>query len=951
MGGPPTFLRASSVLLLLMLGGDALALRGAAGLTSATSERHSAGHPQASARQTRRTFGRPGSPSRDANSVGGFQGASPFGIAITKDGQYAYLTFDLSEDVLKVRLSDFAVVGRTDLSAFFPSECENIALDVSEKKLFVYTSTWRKLLVIDTDTMSLSHTMDDYPLFGMVRSHFGARLMTWDGGGTIRFVDTDTLAVTQETLDNLFIGKIEEREDNQAKWYVVAQTVPGGQGPLTVGLFDHVAKSWDNSVTFSPQANGGVFALKALPNDNKAYVATFGGWYPGGGGYGWLYAVDLTLGQVKTIAIDGGSLCLAATASRHRLYVGTGWPIPNDTNLLVVDTQSDAILGSIPLGKTQYGWPHTQMNVLQVDPANPEALYATSADGTSFMKVRLDSLSLEREVIFNQEDVVAQSFAKRPTHDSGYIILRNRAIAIDLDSSRAVVNAVATLPVTPAWSYGAVVNSAGHLFINQDQQLLEADEADLSHAVAHTLPPDVPAMWGLRLSSNEQRLYSVVQPPAGGGRASVFVAINTTTFQVEARIPLADIPHAWRPYEVPDQAKVYVLGGEPNGPVTIDVIETTHHTLQKRITFDQPGLLGSSLSNADPFAYDPLSHTLFVGATYVVLAIDTRTDTIRQVIDLADSAGAIGLEASQLTYINAVGLVYSPKENYLYIAHLDRSYVSVYDLAGNRFLPQLIYVKGYFPTTMFANADVSRIYTLNDRSDNVTVINTATRTVENVLDLHDYVPVASPGAPLVTTQPSSRTIAAGTETVFTSTAISVRPTLPTPTVQWQVSTSNGVTWSNVAGATSTSYTFTPRTADDGNQYRAVFSSQVGTATSNSATLTVQSGSTRPTFLDDPLQRGLMPVKALHMVQLRHRIDELRTRYGLSAMTWTDDPIVGGVTVIKAVHLTELRSALTAVYRAASRTAPSFTNSSVVARATMITATHISELRAAVLAIW
>jgi hypothetical protein len=198
------------------------------------------------------------------------QGFSPFAIEVTKDGQYAYLSFDLSEVIFKVRLADLTVVATADLSAYFPIECEHIALDASEKKLFVYTPTWRKLLVFDTETMSLIHSINNYGLFGMFRSLFGSRLITWDGGNTVQFVSTDTYAVTQQTFNNLFILKIQEYEDDQTKWYVVTQGLQGGQGPLTVGLYDHVAKSWSNSVTFPLQsANEIIFDFRVLPNGQK----------------------------------------------------------------------------------------------------------------------------------------------------------------------------------------------------------------------------------------------------------------------------------------------------------------------------------------------------------------------------------------------------------------------------------------------------------------------------------------------------------------------------------------------------------------------------------------------------------------------------------------------------------------------------------------------------------
>src|SRR6185436_18728859 len=61
--------------------------------------------------------------------------------------------------------------------------------------------------------------------------------------------------------------------------------------------------------------------------------------------------------------------------------------------------------------------------------------------------------------------------------------------------------------------------------------------------------------------------------------------------------------------------------------------------------------------------------------------------------------------------------------------------------------------------------------------------------------------------------------------------------LPLPTAQWQVSTDGGQNFGNVAGATSPALTVTVGTANNGNQYRAVFTNVAGSATTTAATLT------------------------------------------------------------------------------------------------------------------
>jgi hypothetical protein len=59
-------------------------------------------------------------------------------------------------------------------------------------------------------------------------------------------------------------------------------------------------------------------------------------------------------------------------------------------------------------------------------------------------------------------------------------------------------------------------------------------------------------------------------------------------------------------------------------------------------------------------------------------------------------------------------------------------------------------------------------------------------------------------------------------------------------VQWQVSTSAGVSWSNISGATSTTLSISPTsTSESGNEYRAAFTNSFGPSTTTAALLTVK----------------------------------------------------------------------------------------------------------------
>jgi uncharacterized delta-60 repeat protein len=95
--------------------------------------------------------------------------------------------------------------------------------------------------------------------------------------------------------------------------------------------------------------------------------------------------------------------------------------------------------------------------------------------------------------------------------------------------------------------------------------------------------------------------------------------------------------------------------------------------------------------------------------------------------------------------------------------------------------------------------------------------------------------------PSLTQNPSNDIVWVGDTASFTATATG----RPTPTVQWQVSTDNGTSFSNASGTSSTTspYTFTAALAQNGNQYRALFSNHCGTALTSAAMLTVDQPTT------------------------------------------------------------------------------------------------------------
>jgi cytochrome c peroxidase len=102
------------------------------------------------------------------------------------------------------------------------------------------------------------------------------------------------------------------------------------------------------------------------------------------------------------------------------------------------------------------------------------------------------------------------------------------------------------------------------------------------------------------------------------------------------------------------------------------------------------------------------------------------------------------------------------------------------------------------------------------------------------------------------------------------------------------------------------------------------------------------------FTDEELTSRSTLIKAVHITELRTRINAARTARGLAAFSFTDSNLASAT--IKAVHLTELRTALDGAYDAAHLARPSYTDPTVTSGSLLVKAVHITELRTAVRAL-
>lgn len=135
----------------------------------------------------------------------------------------------------------------------------------------------------------------------------------------------------------------------------------------------------------------------------------------------------------------------------------------------------------------------------------------------------------------------------------------------------------------------------------------------------------------------------------------------------------------------------------------------------------------------------------------------------------------------------------------------------------------------------------------------------------------------APAAPAITTQPANQSATAGQSVSFTAAASGI----PAPTVQWQIST-DGVTFNDMSGATSPTYTFTAAIGQNGDSFRAVFTNSQGSATTAAAALTVVATPASPAA--PTLGNVILPAVAVAGVPFNGKVPVILTNTGTTTLT-------------------------------------------------------------------
>jgi YVTN family beta-propeller protein len=501
-------------------------------------------------------------------------------------------------------------------------------------------------------------------------------------------------------------------------------------------------------------------------------------------------------------------------------------------------------------------------------------------------------------------------------------------------------------------------------------------------------------------------VYSARQPGDGHGR---FFAIDTDSLQVLRSLDLGVItthsPWDSIVYRIAmnsGETTAYLAGGDGDEVIVVDLV------LQRVVSRIWVGAEGNRfIAPARGIVITPDDKRVFVSSCLAqkVSVIDTVTNSIIASVPVPDCPSEVKISAdgkrvfihrqfatTMMTVLDAdtfavvkhvafppsvhavLDFYLSADERWLYSLCFDPNWVMVYDISeANTWGVVTSLIKTRLdPFNGVVTADRSVLYVTDFSSDAISALDIGTYQVTRTIALP---PV------LVIVHPASMAVAAGSVASFTASADGA----PTPTVRWQTSADNGATWSDIGGASETTYSVTVSAADHGKQYRAVFTNTRGTAVTKPAALSVLAvlsvspssgsiaGGTVVTVTGTGFTVGATSV-SIGGNAARDTVVTASSRLtavtppgpiGAAAVTvttasgtvsvpggftyfspFTDDPLLPGTTPVKRIHIVELRQQIDTIRTGLGLVPFAWTDMTIVARVTAAGATHVNELRAA-----
>lgn len=653
------------------------------------------------------------------------------GLAITNDGNTAYVSFSLDDSLLIVDLPTLTVSDSVDVSAAGSQlQSDAAMLALNDTKLYVSNPAAKNVMVIDTIKRHITKVLPIRPWYSMAltASPDGSKVYVPSSERELYIVSTANDSYQLVRITGTVFGPIAPSRNSPNLLYTVGTLITdqGRTFKPSFMAFNVSTQQIERSVSLASEVMPYPTTASRLilnTNETEAYF----GWHKQGNDrdIGNLVTFDLGTFQVVASApAENGVADFAVNEELGKIYViglWSGGGSSDNVPIVEWDIAGRQFGRNIPLSAS------SDQRAIAVDPAGADFLYETDGDHNLLRKVQISTGDEIGRLTFSKMTLRPRVIIR--DGDTGYVANQASQDIYNVDLSSGEVRGKITIPVQFDKGWGFY---QGNLYVSSGRSILAVDPGDGTIIERYRIG------WDLHPHSFtfvDDRMVGI-DYYLGGMIAKQLVVFDAHTMTLLDSIPLPDEPHGDKVVASSDGSKLYITRGPMFGgtsvvsifdAATLDVI----NTIEIPPADQRRGATGFVEGE-----FDEANRILYLLGFTSVYKIDMDTDRLIGTLDLVDVFEAWGRRGWTPTGLSGISL--SPSGDELLIASGDSHSLYSYDIGKSSWTARITNLQGYFITDCVASLDRHYFYTANSRSDSVTMVDLTSGDVIKVIDLHAY---------------------------------------------------------------------------------------------------------------------------------------------------------------------------------------------------------------------
>jgi len=683
----------------------------------------------------------------------------PLGLAIARDGKTAYLSFCFEDSLLVVDLSTFTTVKSIDVSSAGSMLCSGSAvLSQDESKLFVVNMGPRNLMIVNTKSNEVEEVLPIDP-------NGSQDCISADPNETAVYIASSSGLYIINTLDNsyarIFIPSVQFESvkpsiRNPGLLYCIGRLYPEVE-PQHVFFTFNLSSNAVERTSILPNEALPPYAPMRFTINSEETTAYFGAWALNiqGKGVGNFNVFDLNSFQlVCSTPIECGVADFAVNEKTGKIYIIGFWSGGGAPNVMYVREWD---MSSNKVTKEIFVAPSGDQRAIVIDPVDPNYFYMTEGDFNLLRKVHIPTGKEVQTLKFNKEDVAPWALFRGD--DVGYIICDRTSDIYKLNLSSGQL--LGRIPM-PSGAKGGGGYYRGRLYLPGDKNsIYSINPSDGSLIETFNIDRDIKG----RLTFFNDRMAAIDHESGTmiGKHLFLFDARNMTILK---SIDLPPEPTGNEVIASPDGSKLYLARGYMVGTSVITIFNSS--TLDVINTIELPAEIGgiTSFSCCD---FDEEGRIAYFGGVEQIYEIHMDTDELAGILDTWD---VYELGKARWAISSPVGIFLSSSKDKLFVISNDAHSMATYDLANSCWMTKITNLKGYFQSDADCSPDRRYLYTINQKSDSITMVDLTSGEVVRVIVLRVPTTVSISLSPMTTITEGNSIIVSG----------SINPTLTGKTV-------------------------------------------------------------------------------------------------------------------------------------------------------------------------